>query len=321
MADTVQNSLNDKTKRGDIAALDEQLKSRSLFQMGMRRFLRHRMAVTGMILLGLIVLYTVGGAFIYSEADSTYNDTSRRLQAPSIEHPMGTDTIGRDVLARTIYGGQISLLIGLTAVAVSVTLGVTVGVLSGYFGGLTDAILMRLTEALLSIPSLLLLLVMSKFLSGRVPNIEFFGRTFSGSVIVIVVIIGVTSWMYLARIVRSTVLALRENEYVTAAKALGAGSGRIILQHILPNTLAPIIVAATLGVAQAILQEAYISFLGVGVQPPTATWGNMLDGSREYLEQAPWLWFFPGLMIVLTVLSINFVGDGLRDAFDPRSTQ
>lgn len=292
----------------------------SLWQRASRRFFRHRMAVFGGTLLLLIFLYTIAGAFVYSEADANFNDTGRRLLAPSVENPMGTDTIGRDILARTIYGGQISLVIGLAAVTFSCLIGVMVGLVAGYYGGVIDSLLMRFVEAMLSIPSLLLLLVMAKFFSGNIPNLFIFGRTFSGSVIVIIVIIGLTSWMYLSRIVRSNVLSLKESEFVLAARALGAPDFRIILRHILPNTFAPVIVAATLGVANAILQEAYISFLGLGVQPPTATWGNMLNGSRQYIDTAPWLWIFPGLMIVLTVMSINFVGDGLRDALDPRSS-
>jgi peptide/nickel transport system permease protein len=160
---------------------------------------------------------------------------------------------------------------------------------------------------------------MAKFFSDKIPDITMFGRVFSGSVVVIILIIGLTSWMYLARIVRSSFLSLRESEFVTAARALGASNARIILVHILPNTIAPIIVAATLGIASAILSESYISFLGLGVRPPTASWGNMLDGAYQFLETAPWLWIFPGLLVILTVLSINFVGDGLRDALDPRS--
>ncbi|HEX2906710.1 MAG TPA: ABC transporter permease [Phototrophicaceae bacterium] len=298
---------------------NEEVVSLSRSRRTVNRFLRHRIAVIGVIIMVAIILFVILGALVFSEADANYNDTSRRLQGPSTEFPFGTDTIGRNILARIIYGGQISMLIGVTAVTVAVILGTTVGVASGYFGGLVDSILMRLTEAMLSIPSLLLLLVMAKFFSGKIPTQQFLGRSFSGSVIVIVLILGLTSWMTLARIVRSAVLSIRETEYIMAAEALGATKRRIILAHILPNTLAPIIVAATLGVASAILSEAYISFLGVGVQPPTATWGNMLDGSRQFIEDAPWLWFFPGLMIVLTVLSINFIGDGLRDAFDPRS--
>lgn len=291
----------------------------SLSKRALQRFLQHRMAVIGgTILLSIILFVTVGTVF-FSEADANYNDTSRRLLPPSLEHPFGTDTIGRDILARTIYGGQISLLIGITAVIVTVFIGTTVGTLSGYFGGVVDSLLMRLTEAMLSIPSLLLLLVLSNFFAGKIPQQELLGRSFSGSVLVIIGIIGVTSWMGLSRIVRSNVLSLRETEFVLAARALGASNRRIVLQHILPNTLAPVIVAATLGVAVAILSEAYISFLGLGVQPPTATWGNMLESARQYISDAPWLWFFPGLLITLTLMSINFVGDGLRDALDPRS--
>lgn len=295
------------------------LKSQSLSRMALRRFLRHRAALLGTFILLGIILYIVVGSIRFSEADANYNDTSRRLTPPSAAHPFGTDTVGRDILIRTIYGGQISLIIGLFAVLVEVGLGTMVGALSGYYGGWVDSILMRFTEAMLSIPSLLLLLVMAKFFSDKIPNIEMLGRTFSGSVVVIIIIIGLTSWMYLARIVRSNFLSLREAEFVTAARALGASNARIILVHILPNTLAPIIVAATLGIASAILSESYISFLGLGVRPPTASWGNMLDGAYQYLESAPWLWIFPGLLVILTVLSINFVGDGLRDALDPRA--
>jgi peptide/nickel transport system permease protein len=164
-----------------------------------------------------------------------------------------------------------------------------------------------------------LLLVMAKFFGGKIPDMNIFGRTFSGSVVVIIVIIGLTSWTFLARIVRAEFLSLKENDFIMAARATGTPTYEIIFRHILPNTIAPIIVAATIGVAAAIISEAYISFLGLGVQPPTATWGNMMDGAYNYIDTAPWLWFFPGMLILLTVLSINFVGDGLRDALDPRS--
>jgi peptide/nickel transport system permease protein len=211
------------------------------------------------------------------------------------------------------------LLIGLTAVILETAIGVIVGALAGYYGGKIDSFLMRFTEAALNIPQLFLLIVMAKFFGGSIPDMTVLGRTFSGSVIAIILIIGLTSWMYLARIVRAEFLSVKENEFILAAKAIGTPNREIIFKHILPNSIAPIVVSATLGVANAILAEAYISFLGLGVQPPTATWGNMLDGSYNYIESAPWLWIFPGLLIVLTVLSINFVGDGLRDALDPRS--
>jgi len=286
-------------------------------QLVWRRFRRHKMAMAGAVMLFLLILYSFGGALFFTEEYANHTDTSLRLQPPSREHPFGTDTVGRDILARTIYGGQISLLIGLSAVVISIVVGVLVGALSGYYGGLTDSLLMRFTEAMFTIPQLFLLLVMAKFLAGKIPTIQLLGRSFSGSVVVIIGIIGITSWMYLARIVRADILSLKEREFIVAAHTIGTRNGAIIIRHILPNAMAPIIVAATLGVAAAILSEAYISFLGLGVQPPTATWGNMLEGAYNYIDSAPWLWIFPGSLIVLTVLSINFLGDGLRDALDP----
>jgi peptide/nickel transport system permease protein len=316
MAVQAQNPDDMPVNLGTATATDAPMSNRN---RTMRRFLRHRMAVFGsVILIGIALFVTVGG-IVYSERDANFNDVTRRLQPPSAAHPFGTDTIGRDILARTIYGGQISLLIGITAVTMSITVGTAFGVIAGYYGGVIDALLMRFTEAMLSIPTLLLLLVMAKTFAGRIPTQELFGRTFSGSVIIIVAIIGLTSWMTLSRLIRANVLSIRESEYVTAAQAIGANDFHIIMRHILPNTIAPVIVATTLGVAAAILAEAYISFLGLGVQPPTATWGNMLEGARNHIDDAPWLWFFPGLLIVLTVMSINFVGDGVRDALDPRS--
>ncbi|MBI3162205.1 MAG: ABC transporter permease [Chloroflexi bacterium] len=291
----------------------------SLWQLAWLRFRRHKLAVFGCVTLVLLLLYSFGGAFVRTEAYANFNDTSRRLEPPSSEHLFGTDSIGRDILARTIYGGQISLFIGFVAVFIETILGILVGALAGYYGGKLDAFLMRIAEALLSIPTILLLLVMAKFFGGKIPEIHIAGRTFSGSVIVIIAIIGATSWMYLARIVRAEFLSLKENEFILAARATGTSNFQIIFYHILPNTFAPIIVSSTLSVANAILAEAYISFLGLGVQPPTATWGNMLESSAKYLDSAPWLWFFPGMLILLTVLSINFIGDGMRDALDPRS--
>jgi peptide/nickel transport system permease protein len=307
------------TVEGAVATLPEEPSSKalSLRQMVWRRFRRHKMAMAGVVMLILLVLYSFGGALVLTEEYANYTDTSIRLQPPSREHPFGTDTVGRDILARTIYGGQISLLIGLSAAAIEVIAGVIIGALAGYYGGLLDGILMRFTEAMFTIPQLFLLLVMAKYFSNKIPDLQLLGRTFSGSVIVIVAIIGLTSWMYLARIVRADFLSLQEREFIVAAHTIGTKNRPIIFRHILPNTMAPIIVAATLGVANAILAEAYISFLGLGVRPPTATWGNMLEGAYNYIGTAPWMWIFPGLLILLTVLSINFLGDGLRDALDP----
>jgi len=301
--------------------------------LGVRRFRRHRMAMFGLGLLVALVLYIIfGGLFargycapldrdLQGESWANCNDTSLKLQPPSTEHIFGTDVIGRDIFARTIYGGQISLLIGISAAIVEVILGALIGSIAAYYGGWIDNLLMRFTEAMLNIPSLFLLIIGAHFFGNRLPSFNFFGRELTGGVIMIILIIGATSWMYLARIVRANVLSLRERDYIAAARALGASDSRLIFTHLLPNTIAPLIVSATLGVANAILAEAYVSFLGLGVRGATATWGNMLDGAYRYLETAPWLWFFPGTMILLTVLGINFVGDGLRDALDPYSTK
>jgi peptide/nickel transport system permease protein len=284
-----------------------------------RRLRRHRAALFGMALMALLIGYIVIGSFVFTEEYANYNDLSIRLQGPSWQHPFGTDVIGRDIMARTIYGGQISLLIGIAAVAVSLILGVLCGAFAGYYGGKTDGVLMRFTEAVLNIPQLFLLIVAAKFLSDKVGTIEILGRSMSGSVAVIILIIGLTSWMYLARIVRSEFLSLKQRDFITAAESLGVTNRRIIFRHILPNTVAPIIVAATLGIATAILAEAYISFLGLGVRAPTATWGNMLEDANRYIDTAPQIWIFPGMLILITVLAINFLGDGLRDALDPRN--
>jgi peptide/nickel transport system permease protein len=293
--------------------------SLSLSDLTWRRFKRHKMAIVGLVVLILLVIYSFGGALFVTEKYANFTNTKERLQAPSAEHPFGTDTIGRDLLARTIYGGQISIIIGITAAFVEVMVGILIGALAGYFGGKVDAVLMRFTEAMLNLPQLLLLIVMAKFFSSDIKNINLFGREFSGSVIVIIFIIGLTSWPYLARIVRAEFLSIKEREFILAARATGTPTWEIIFKHILPNSIAPIVVSATLGVAGAISLEAYVSFLGLGVRAPTATWGNMLENAYRYIESAYWMWFFPGMFIVLIVLSINFLGDGLRDALDPRS--
>lgn len=301
--------------------------SYSLWELAFKRFLRHRAAVAGSIGLLMIILFVVVGSFLYTSEYVNTVDVINRLQPPSwllnpptMDHPMGTDSTGRDILARIIYGGQISLVIGFLAVAVSLVVGVIVGALAGYYGGLVDAVLMRFTEAMLAIPSLLLLIVVSKMLLGQVPTLHILGRDISGSVIIVILVIGLFGWMYEARIVRSSFLAVREQEFITAARALGVKDNRIMWKHILPNVLAPIIVNATLGLAVAIITEAYVSFLGLGVQDPTPSWGNILNQAISFMVRGVWwLWVFPSLMIILTLLCVNFVGDGLRDALDPRS--
>jgi peptide/nickel transport system permease protein len=314
MAETTANSVSRVVK---LDGRSEQ--AQSLWQITLRRFLRHRMAVTGMFIMLLIILYVTVGSLFLSESYSNKVDVVKRFQAPSAEHWFGTDEVGRDVMARTIYGGQISLLIGLISVAISITIGTVVGLVAGYFGGWIDALLMRFVEALLAIPQLVLLILLQRGLIGNTATFNLFGRELSITVVVIVLIIGFFSWLGLSRIVRSMVLSLKEQEFVVAARTIGAGDFRIIFGHILPNCVAPILVSATLGVGGAIVTETALGFLGFGVQPPTATWGNILARAREIVNDVPWLWMAPGVLITLTVLSINFIGDGLRDAFDPRS--
>jgi peptide/nickel transport system permease protein len=291
-------------------------------QLAWRRFRKHRLALIGAVGISLLLLFIIVGSIVVPETGANNIDLYNRLVGPTAVHWFGTDSTGRDVFNRIIYGGQISLFIGILAVVLEVTLGTVIGGLAAYFGGWVDAILMRFTEAMLAIPSLFLLIVLAKFLGQSAPTIDIFGRTFSGSVGIVILVIGMTSWMYLARIVRANVLSLKELDYISAAKALGANYQRIFFSHLIPNTLGPIIVTATLGVANAILTEAYVSFLGLGVQPPTATWGNMMDQAQSFLIQGVWwMWVFPSLFIIFTILCINLMGDGLRDAFDPRSTK
>jgi peptide/nickel transport system permease protein len=283
------------------------------------------MAVAGFIGLVLLFTFTVVGSVTITEKQANRVDPRARLSPPMEAHWFGTDSTGRDSLAslaRIVYGGQISLLIGVLAVVLEVSLGTLVGGMAAYYGGWVDALLMRFTEAMLSIPQLFLLIVLGKYFSADLPSIRVLGRELSGSVGVVIVVIGATSWMYLARIVRANVLSLRELDYVSASRALGAGTARIFFGHLIPNTIAPIIVAATLGLASAIISEAYVSFLGLGVQPPTATWGNMMNAALSFIQKgAWWMWVFPSLFIVFTILCINLVGDGLRDALDPRTAK
>jgi peptide/nickel transport system permease protein len=289
-------------------------------QLVWRRFRKHRMALMGGIGVIIMVLFIVVGSIVIPESAANSTDLKARLSPPSAEHWFGTDSVGRDVFTRVIYGGQISLFIGIMAVLFEVTLGTTIGGVAAYFGGAADSILMRFTEAMLAIPSLFLLIVLAKFIGRNVGQVNILGRTFSGSIGIVILVIGITSWMFLARIVRSNVLAIREMDYISAAKALGASNRRVFFSHLVPNTLGAIIVASTLGLAAAILLEAYVSFLGLGVQPPTSTWGNMMQQAQSFIIRgAWWMWVFPSLCIILTILFVNLLGDGLRDALDPRS--
>ena len=291
-------------------------------QLIWRRFRKHHMAMAGGIGFGLLLLFIIIGSIAFSEKKANEVDLVARLTPPGVTHWMGTDSTGRDIFARIIYGGQISLIVGVLAVIISVSLGSVVGGVAAYYGGWVDTILMRFTEAMLSIPSLFLLIVLGKYLGKDVQTITILGRSFSGSVGIVIVVIGLTSWMYLARIVRANVLSLREMDYISASKSLGGSDVRIFFRHLMPNTMGAIIVSSTLGLAGAILNEAYVSFLGLGVQPPTASWGNMLTSAQSFIQRgAWWMWVFPSVFIILTILCINLLGDGLRDAFDPRSTR
>jgi|SRR5271157_83553 len=291
-------------------------------QLIWRRFRKHRMAVIGAVGTIIIVLFIVLGSIIVPEQAANNGDLYNRLKAPTITHFFGTDSNGRDNFDRIIYGGQISLIIGILAVFLEVSVGTVLGGIAAFYGGWVDAVIMRFTEAMLSIPQLFLLIVLAKFLGKDIPTLTLFGRTFSGSVGIVILVIGLTSWMYLARIVRSNMLSLREMDYISAAKSLGASTTHIFFGHLVPNTLGIIVVSATLGLASAILTEAYVSFLGLGVQPPTSTWGNMMGDAQSFMSQgAWWMWVFPSVFIVLIILCVNLMGDGLRDAFDPHSTR
>jgi peptide/nickel transport system permease protein len=269
-----------------------------------RRFARHRLALAGLVVV-LLLFLSAALAPLLTPYDPTVNSVLDRYQPPlSDGHLLGTDEIGRDVLTRLLYAGRISLAIGFAAMLVTVLLGSVVGVLSAYYGGAIDAVLMRVTDVFLSFPTVYLLLVLASFVTP--------------SVVTITLIVGATSWMEVARIVRSQFLSLKRQDFITAARALGASDARIMVRELLPNGMAPIIVAATLSVANAILLESYISFLGRGIQLPTASWGNMLNNAQDSFTSAPWLAILPGAIISVSVLAFNFVGDGLRDALDPR---
>ena len=276
----------------------------SPWSITVQQFKKNRMALIGLGCMIFLYLVTLLAPFV-SPFDPTEQDlATRQYIAPSLEHPMGTDKFGRDIFSRVVYGSRISLTIGFVAVGISVTLGSLVGGVAGYLGGRADNVIMRFVDMFLSFPRLVLVIAVVAL--------------FTPSIFLLVAVLGATGWMGTARIVRGQVLALREQEFVQAVRALGLKDWRILLHHVLPNTMAPIIVAATLGIGNTILLEAGLSFLGLGVQPPTPSWGNIINDGRGVLLQAWWIATFPGLAIVLTVISFNLLGDGLRDALDPR---
>ncbi len=299
----------------DSVNIAETLSTRPETMLGLawKYFIRHKLAVTGMVIVLLLIVACVIGPQV-SPYDVEKSSLRIRYQPPSLEHPFGTDDLGRDMLTRLLFGGRISLSIGLFSMLIAVIIGVTIGSIAGFFGGTIDNVLMRFTDLMLTIPRLFLLIIMAVILRGI--NWPYLQE--AGGIMAIILVIGILSWMGIARLVRGSFLSLREKEFVEAARSLGLSNARIILRHILPNAISPVIVAATLGLAGAIISESGLSYLGFGVQPPTPTWGNMLRNAQdEMLRGHTWMAIFPGLMIFIIVLSINYMGDGLRDALDP----
>ncbi len=269
----------------------------------MKRLFRNFAFASGLLLTVLLLLVAIAAPLL-APFDPNAQDTGRRLEPPSHEHPLGLDDLGRDVLSRIVWGARVSLRVGFSVVLIASLIGVTLGAISGYFGGAVDTIVMRLSDILLAFPGILLAIAMVAVLGPSLNNV--------------ILALSTIGWVGYARLVRGQVLKVREMEYVTAAKALGARSPRVIALHVLPNVLNPVIVMATLGLAGAILSEASLSFLGLGVQPPTPSWGAMLTSGRRYLGLANHLAIFPGAAIMLAVMGLNFLGDGLIDALDPK---
>ncbi|MFM7197585.1 MAG: ABC transporter permease [Chloroflexota bacterium] len=280
-----------------------------------RRFRRHRLGVAGISVIGAIALACALAPWI---APYTFDkpDTSNIMANPSGAHWLGTDELGRDVLSRLLYAGRVSLSVSLVATTLSIMIGIAVGSVAGYYGGVADTVLMRFTDIMLSLPSLPLLLIFSKALRDFGPVRQALGD--NTSVVIIIAVLTIFGWMNVARLVYGSVLSLKAREFTEASRALGASSARIILTHLVPNSAAPIIVAATLGIGSRIIAEASLSFLGLGIVPPNPSWGSMLSGVQAYMFRNPWLAFYPGLTILVVVLAINFAGDALRDALDPR---
>lgn len=292
----------------------QQAPARSLWRDGWRQFCRHRLAMFGLLVLTLIVLSIFCGPLIYTNSPNTVN-FAEAAQGPNRLHPFGTNDLGQDLLARVLKGGRVSIVVGIFSMLLAILLGTGIGALAGYFGQMVDGVLMRLTDIFFALPQLPLLLLVIYLFRDAVTHLV---GAETGIFVLVVLMIGGLNWMSLARLVRANFLTLREAEFITAAHALGLPQRRIILHHLLPNTLGPVIVAATLAVGSAIITESSLSFLGLGFPPDTPTWGRMLFDAQNFVEFMPFMALFPGLFIFLTVLSINYVGDGLRDAFDPQ---
>lgn len=290
---------------------------RTLWSDAFRQFRRHRGAMVGLVVFSVLLLAVIFGPLLYPLSAGEI-DMTNRLAPPSIAHPMGTDDLGRDLLARVLVGGRISMSVGIAAMIIAVTIGMAVGAIAGAVGGMLDTGMMRVTDLFIALPQLpLLLLVIYLF---RDPMRAAIGPEM-GTFVLVVVVIGGLRWMSVARLVRAQILSIKQREYIEAARCIGVPGHRMVTSHMIPNSLSPVIVAASLGVAAAILTESTLSFLGLGFPPDMPTWGRLIVDGRDQIDAAAWVIIFPGMMIFLAVLSINFIGDGLRDALDPRKTQ
>ena len=294
-----------------------------ILALAMRRFRRHRLALASAAVLVLLAVLAAAAPLVAAVlgVDSESVDLFNRFAPPSAGHPLGTDELGRDLLVRLLYGGRVSLAVGLTAALAAALIGTSLGLLAGYHGGRLDALLMRLTDGVIAIPLLPLLIVLAAVDLDKLGLPEAVTQSESVSLYRIVVIVALVGWTTVARLVRGAALSLREREYVLAAEAQGAGSLRIMTVHILPNLISPVIVATTLSVGNVILLESVLSFLGLGIQPPIPSWGNLLTNAQELIWSAPALAFYPGLLIFATVIAFNFLGDGLQDALDPKAME
>ena len=292
----------------------------SLWKDAWRRWRAHRVSVAAAVVVGLVVVACAIGPIIAQAAmglDHHSINVALGATAPSLGHPFGTDVLGRDLMVRTMHGGRVSLLVAFVATAVSLVIGVTYGAVSGYVGGFVDSAMMRFVDVAMSVPYLLLVIVLMAVVP---PNSLSFGGL-DGSFILMFAALGLVSWLTLARIVRGQVLSLKEREFVEAARAIGVPPHRIIARHILPNTLGPVIVYTTLTVPGVMLSEAFLSFLGLGIREPQASWGSLVSDGKDAMVVFPWLLIFPALVMAITLFSFNFMGDGLRDALDPNASK
>jgi peptide/nickel transport system permease protein len=288
-----------------------------------RRFMQHRLAVASLALLVLLAVLAIAAPLVEAllGVDANMADLFGRFAAPSAEHPLGTDELGRDLAVRLLHGGRVSLAVGLSAAVFAAVIGTGLGLLAGYFGGRLDAFLMRFTDGVIALPLLPLLIVLAAVDLEKLGIPEELAKSEDVSLYRIIVIVALFGWTTVARLVRAEALRIRSREFVTAARSMGAGPWRIMATHILPNAVSPIIVATTLSMGNIILFESVLSFLGLGIQPPVASWGNMLTNAQELIWNAPMLAVWPGLAIFVTVIAFNFLGDGLQDALDPRAVE